>query len=120
MITAAGSTLPEDYIPHVLVMSATPIPRTLSMTLYGELDVSIIKEMPKNRIPIITKLTSNSKLKQVFEFIKKKVDAGEQAYIVYPLVDKSEKLELKSAIEHYDMLTNGYLSACIKVTLLNY
>ncbi len=106
LIANSSESLGNDLIPHVLVMSATPIPRTLSLTIYGELDVSIIKEMPKNRKQIVTKIASDSQLKQVFDFVKKKIDAGEQAYIVYPLVEKSEKMLLKSAIEHYELLSD--------------
>lgn len=92
----------EKISPHILVMSATPIPRTLSMTVYGDLDVSIIREMPKDRKPIKTRVLFESKLPDCMEFIRKHVSAGRQAYIVYPLVDKSEKLELKAATEHYE------------------
>jgi ATP-dependent DNA helicase RecG len=90
--------------PHILVMTATPIPRTLSMTIYGDLDVSIIREMPKNRKPIITKVTFDSRLPDVYDFIRKEIHKGHQAFIVYPLVDVSEKLELKAATEHYERL----------------
>lgn len=94
----------SDIVPHILVMSATPIPRTLSMTAYGDLDVSIIKEMPKNRKPIKTKIAFESELPGVYEFIREQVKEGRQAYIVYPLVEESEKLELKSATVHYQKL----------------
>lgn len=96
----------EGISPHILIMSATPIPRTLSMTLYGDLDVSIIKEMPKGRKPIITKLVFESQIQQVYDFIKRVINKGQQAFIVYPLVEKSEKLQLKSATEHYELLKN--------------
>jgi ATP-dependent DNA helicase RecG len=94
----------HDITPHVLVMSATPIPRTLSMTLYGDLDVSVIDELPKNRKPIKTKVVFESKLPLAFQFIREQVEKGNQAYIVYPLVEKSEKVEAKSAVEHYEHL----------------
>lgn len=96
----------EYRVPHILVMSATPIPRTLSMTLYGDLDVSIIREMPLNRKPINTKVIFESQLPDIFDYIKKEISKGHQAFIVYPLVEKSEKLELKSAVEHFEMLKN--------------
>lgn len=96
----------EGISPHILIMSATPIPRTLSMTIYGDLDVSVIKEMPKGRKPIITKIVFESQLQQVYDFIKRIINKGQQAFIVYPLVEKSEKLQLKSATEHYDLLKN--------------
>ncbi len=94
-----------DVSPHILVMSATPIPRTLSMTLYGDLDVSIIDELPRNRKPINTRVVFESQLDEVFDFVREQVQAGKQAYIVYPLVEKSEKLELKSAEEHHEFLS---------------
>lgn len=95
----------EQVTPHILVMTATPIPRTLSMTLYGDLDVSIIREMPKNRKPIKTTVTFESQLPQVHEFIRSEIKKGRQAYIVYPLVEDSEKLELKSATVHFEKLS---------------
>jgi len=94
----------KPVTPHVLVMSATPIPRTLTMTAYGDLDVSIIKTMPKNRKPIITKVAFDSNREQINSFLRNEVNSGRQAYIVYPLVEKSEKLELKAATEHYEYL----------------
>lgn len=94
----------QAHNPHILVMSATPIPRTLSMTLYGDLDVSVIDELPKDRTPIRTRVVYESKLAEVFHFIRDQIAAGRQAYIVYPLVEKSEKLELKSAVEHHEHL----------------
>lgn len=95
--------------PDCLVMSATPIPRTLSMTLYGDLDVSIIDEMPKNRIPIRTDLRGEQRLPLIYKFIHDKVKEGYQAFVVYPLVEESEKLELKAAQQHYDELSTTFL-----------
>ncbi len=92
--------------PHILVMSATPIPRTLSMTAYGDLDTSVIKQMPAGRKPIKTKVSFESQLPVVFDFIKDQVNEGNQAYVVYPLVEKSEALELKDAVENYEYLKN--------------
>lgn len=94
----------KPLAPHVLVMSATPIPRTLSMTLYGDLDVSVIDELPKNRKPIKTKVVFESKMSLVWQFIREQIEKGRQAYIVYPLVEKSEKVEAKSAVEHFEYL----------------
>lgn len=90
--------------PHVLVMSATPIPRTLSMTVYGDLDTSVIDELPANRKPIRTHVVFESHLAEVHQFIRDEVAKGRQAYIVYPLVEASEKLDLKSAVEHHERL----------------
>lgn len=90
--------------PHILVMSATPIPRTLAMTLYGDLDVSIIDELPKHRKQIITNVVFESQLPEIFEFIRAEIRKGRQAFIVYPLVEVSEKVEAKSAVEHHEYL----------------
>lgn len=95
------NSLEGDITPHILVMSATPIPRTLSMTLYGDLDVSVIDMLPAHRKPIETHIVFESQLVNVFEFVREHVEAGRQAYIVYPLVEKSDKLLLKSAVEHH-------------------
>lgn len=100
----AAQTEQHEISPHIMVMSATPIPRTLSMTVYGDLDVSIIDELPKNRKPIKTKVVFESKLPVVFQFIREQIEKGHQAYIVYPLVEKSEKVEAKSAVEHFERL----------------
>jgi ATP-dependent DNA helicase RecG len=95
-----------EIFPHTLFMSATPIPRTLSMILYGDLDVSIIREMPKNRKPIQTKVVFDENRNSVYDFTREQLKIGRQAYIVYPLVEKSEKLNYKSAIEHYEYIKN--------------
>ena len=95
--------------PDVLVMSATPIPRTLSMTVYGDLDLSIIDEMPKNRKPIKTVLRGEKKLPEIYKFIVDKSKEGYQSFIVYPLVEESEKLELKAATDYYNLLKETYL-----------
>ncbi len=93
--------------PHILVMSATPIPRTLSMTLYGDLDASVIDQLPAQRKPIKTHVVFESKLFDVHQFIRTEIAAGRQAYIVYPLVEKSEKIDAKSAVEHYQYLCDS-------------
>ena len=98
------STPQAEHHPHVLVMSATPIPRTLAMSVYGELDVSVIDQMPANRKPIRTKVVFESHMNEAYAFINAQVSEGRQAYIVYPLVEKSEKIDLKSAVEHYENL----------------
>jgi ATP-dependent DNA helicase RecG len=95
--------------PEVIVMSATPIPRTLTMTVYGDLDVSIISEMPENRKPVKTVLRGNVKLPEIYEYIVNKSKQGYQSFIVYPLVEDSEKLELKAAKTYYDELKSTYL-----------
>ena len=94
----------HGHVPHVLVLTATPIPRTLSLTLYGDLDVSVLDELPPGRTPIQTRLTSEPHLPGVWEFLRKEVAAGHQAYIVYPVIEES-KLELKAAMEEYKRLS---------------
>ena len=101
--------LAKGKTPHVLIMSATPIPRTLSMTVYGDLDNSIIDEMPKNRIPIKTLLRGDGKLNDIYKFIRDKKKEGYQSFIVYPLVEESDKLELKAAETYFKMLTEDFL-----------
>ncbi|MDR3610928.1 MAG: ATP-dependent DNA helicase RecG [Ignavibacteriaceae bacterium] len=98
----------KGITPDVIVMSATPIPRTLSLTLYGDLDVSTISEMPQNRKPIKTFLRGESKLPEVYKFIEEKTKEGYQSFIVYPLIEESEKLELKSATTYYKDLSQTY------------
>ena len=95
------STMP----PHVLVMTATPIPRTLAMTLYGDLDVSVIDELPPGRKPIQTDHYYDGNHKSVYAFLDRELKKGRQAYIVYPLIEESEKIDLKN-------LEEGYLTVC--------
>jgi ATP-dependent DNA helicase RecG len=90
--------------PDVLVMTATPIPRTLSLTLYGDLDISVIDELPKDRKPVKTLLRYEEDKQAVFEFLRSQVKEGRQAYIVYPLIEESEKLDLKAATVHFEQL----------------
>jgi ATP-dependent DNA helicase RecG len=89
--------------PDVLVMTATPIPRTLTMTVYGDLDVSVIDEMPSHRGKIITAVRDQSKLGDVLSFMREQLEAGRQAYIVYPLIDESEKLDVKAAAAEFEI-----------------
>mgnify|MGYP003886550705 CR=1 FL=1 len=94
------NTLP----PHVLVMTATPIPRTLAMTLYGDLDVSVIDELPPGRQEIKTVHRTEMSRARVMEFVKKEIDKGRQAYIVYPLIEESEKLDYESLMAGYEQV----------------
>jgi ATP-dependent DNA helicase RecG len=89
--------------PHVLVMTATPIPRTLALTLYGDLDLSVIDEMPPGRTPIETRWATEDRLTGVWEFVRSEVTRGRQAYVVYPVIEES-KLELKAATMEYERL----------------
>ena len=94
----------HGHAPHVLVLTATPIPRTLSLTLYGDLEVSVLDELPPGRTPIETRTTSEKHLPGVWEFLRREVKAGHQGYIVYPVIEES-KLELKAAIEEFQRLS---------------
>ncbi|HYR24175.1 MAG TPA: ATP-dependent DNA helicase RecG [Chthoniobacterales bacterium] len=92
----------REPAPDVLVMTATPIPRTLTMTVYGDLDVSILDEMPKGRGKIITAVRDSLKLGEVLTFLRTQLEAGRQLYVVYPLIEESEKLEAKAAAAEYE------------------
>ena len=92
--------------PHVLAMSATPIPRTLSMTLYGALDVSIINELPPGRTPVITEWIHRTRQPACYDRIRHELKGGGRAYFIYPLVDDSDKMELKSAVAYAETLKN--------------
>lgn len=94
--------------PHVLVMTATPIPRTLAMTLYGDLEVSIIDELPPGRKPIQTVHYYENRRRQVYEFMKKQMDLGRQIYLVYPMIKESEKMDYKNLEEGYESVANFF------------
>lgn len=96
--------------PHFLAMTATPIPRTLAITLYGDMDLCIIDEMPKNRKPVITKVIDENRLKRVYDFMAKEVALGRQCMIVYPLVEETEKSDLIAATEMYEELSKNEFS----------
>jgi ATP-dependent DNA helicase RecG len=93
----------REPAPDVLVMTATPIPRTLTMTIYGDLDVSTIDEMPRNRGKIVTAVRDGSKLGEVLAFLRTQLEAGRQVYVIYPLIDESEKLDAKAAAAEYEL-----------------
>ncbi len=93
--------------PDVLVMTATPIPRTLALTLYGDLDVSVIDEMPPGRTPIVTRCVSDERSADVWDFVRKQVAAGHQAYVVYPVIEENEETELKAAMKMYKELSKS-------------
>ncbi|TXK37253.1 ATP-dependent DNA helicase RecG [Pontibacter qinzhouensis] len=97
-----------QIIPHVLVMTATPIPRTLAMTLYGDLDVSVIDELPAGRKEIVTVHRFDSHRLRVFEFIRKEIKLGRQAYIVYPLIEESEGMDYKDLMDGYESVRRAF------------
>ncbi|MEQ9568269.1 MAG: helicase-related protein, partial [Pseudomonadales bacterium] len=98
----------KNVYPHVLVMTATPIPRTLAMTLYGDLEISTIDELPKGRKPIKTTHRYDSHRLQINAFIKEQITAGRQIYIVYPLIEESEKLDLKHLMDGYESVARAF------------
>lgn len=104
-----------DTYPHVLVMTATPIPRTLAMTLYGDLDISVIDEMPKGRKPIKTTHQFDAHRLQVNAFLRQQIDAGRQVYIVYPLIEESEKLDLKHVMDGYESISRAFPDLAISI-----
>ena len=97
--------------PDVLVMTATPIPRTLALTVYGDLDVSMIRELPAGRLPIQTAAKPESRRDEIYQFIRDQLDAGRQTYVVYPLVEESAKVDLKAATEMADHLAQEVFPA---------
>jgi ATP-dependent DNA helicase RecG len=101
--------------PHVLVMTATPIPRTLAMTLYGDLDVSVIDELPKGRKPIKTIHRYDSHRLQVNAFIRDQIAEGRQIYMVYPLIDESEKLDLKHLMDGYESICRAFPDQAVSI-----
>lgn len=98
----------DKHPPHVLVMTATPIPRTLAMTLYGDLDVSVIDELPPGRKAVITKHMTDSHRLRIFGFMKEQIAAGRQVYVVYPLIQESEKLDLKDLQDGYESIVRAF------------
>jgi len=94
----------KGHHPHFLAMTATPIPRTLSITYHGDMDISIIDEMPANRIPVVTKVVEPPRLSKVFQFIRDEVKSGRQCMVIYPLVEESEKSDLAAAVDAYEEL----------------
>ncbi|MDR2358653.1 MAG: ATP-dependent DNA helicase RecG [Prevotellaceae bacterium] len=98
----------NEQPPHVLVMTATPIPRTLAMTLYGDLDISVIDELPPGRQPIKTLHFNDSQRLRVFGFMREQIKAGRQIYVVYPLIKESEKMDFKNLEDGYESITRAF------------
>ncbi len=107
----------HGHAPHFLVLTATPIPRTLSLTLYGDLDVSVLDELPPGRTPIVTRMTTEQHLPGVWESLRREVAAGHQGYVVYPVIEES-KLELKAAVEEFERLSREVFPK-LKIGLLH-
>lgn len=107
-VAQRGHLKSKGQSPHFLVMTATPIPRTLAMTVYGDLDVSIIDEMPVGRSPIQTRVVTESKRNNAMDFMAEQIAKGRQCYVVYPLVEESEKIDLKNATEEYEKLKHQF------------
>jgi ATP-dependent DNA helicase RecG len=105
----------SDFYPHVLVMTATPIPRTLAMTLYGDLDISVIDELPAGRKPIKTIHKFDAHRLQVNQFLKDQIIAGRQVYIVYPLIEESAKLDLKHLMDGYESISRAFPDYAISI-----
>jgi ATP-dependent DNA helicase RecG len=105
--------------PHVLVMTATPIPRTLAMTLYGDLDVSVINELPPGRKQIKTVHYYDSQRLRVFGFMKEQIDAGRQIYLVYPLIDESEKMDYKNLMDGYESISRAFPLPQYRVSIVH-
>jgi ATP-dependent DNA helicase RecG len=104
-----------DVYPHVLVMTATPIPRTLALTLYGDLDVSAIDELPPGRKQIQTLHRYDSNRLQVNGFLRQQIDAGRQVYIVYPLIEESEKMDLKHLMDGYESVCRAFPDVAVSI-----
>jgi ATP-dependent DNA helicase RecG len=97
----------KGYHPDVLVMTATPIPRTLALTLYGDLDFSVIDELPPHRTPIVTRLMEERDRENAYKFLREKIRRGEQAYVVCPVIEEGGKLDLKPAVQMYEQLAHN-------------
>jgi ATP-dependent DNA helicase RecG len=105
--------------PHVLVMTATPIPRTLAMTLYGDLDISVIDEMPPGRKPITTSHRFDSARITIFNFMEEQIKLGRQVYVVYPLIEESEKMDYKDLMDGYESITRRFPLPKYQVSILH-
>ncbi len=112
-----GALRSKGMNPHLLVMTATPIPRTLALTLYADLDLSIIDELPPGRIPVKTRVIEPPQRERAYNFVEDQLDQGRQAFIIYPLVEASETIEAESAVESFEHLTKVFYNH--KVGLLH-
>jgi len=117
-VNQRSSLLEKGDNPHMMAMTATPIPRTLAITYHGDMDISVINELPLNRIPIITKVVEPHRMNKVYTFIRDEVSKGMQCIVVYPLVEESEKSDLAAAVEAYEELSKIQFSN-LKVGLVH-
>ena len=115
---SSGQALSGPAEPDVLVMTATPIPRTLALTLYGDLDLSVLDELPPGRTPIVTRRITDDRSPEVWDFVRKQAAKGHQVYVVYPVIEENEETELKAAIKMYRELSEKVF-ADLKVGLLH-
>jgi ATP-dependent DNA helicase RecG len=113
-----GQALSSPAEPDVLVMTATPIPRTLALTLYGDLDLSVLDELPPGRTPIVTRRITDDRSPEVWDFVRRQAAKGHQVYVVYPVIEENEETELKAAIKMYRELSEKVF-ADLKVGLLH-
>ena len=111
--------LKNNLPPHILVMTATPIPRTLAMSIYGDLDISIINELPPGRLPVKTFHRYENKRLQVFKFIKNQIDKNEQVYIVYPLIEESSKLDYKDLMDGYESISRYFSKPKYQISIVH-
>ena len=95
----------KGYSPEVLALTATPIPRTLAFTIHGDMNISVIDELPKNRLPIITKVVEPERMDKVYDFMRKEMDAGHQCFVIYPIIEESEKMDWKASDTGYEKLS---------------
>ncbi|MCX6198830.1 MAG: ATP-dependent DNA helicase RecG [Bacteroidetes bacterium] len=105
--------------PHILVMTATPIPRTLAMTIYGDLDVSVIDELPPGRKPIRTVHRSDAERLRVFGFMQEEINKGRQIYIVYPLIEESEAMDLKHLMDGYESISRAFPKPQFQISIVH-
>lgn len=115
---AQRAALQRKFTPHLLSMTATPIPRTLALTIYGDLDISLLKEMPQGRQKIITKIIPPAGRQKAYNFIKKQVKQKKQVFVICPLIDESEKLEVKSVTQEYEKLSQKIFPQ-LKIAMLH-
>jgi ATP-dependent DNA helicase RecG len=105
-----AALLDKHADPHMLVMTATPIPRTLALTAYADLDLSVIDEMPPGRAPVKTRIVESAKREAMYQFIRQELQDGKRAYLLYPLIEETEKQDMEAAVSAFEELSDGPLS----------